>query len=376
MNVNQVNVVPNGVDTTQFKIYNKDVQRKWFERNFETDLADGINIIYVGRFSEEKGLRYLIKSLDYIDLPFKLFLAGDGPQKSEIAKLIEASGLNGKVCILGKVPHENLSKLLNAMDIFVLPSISMEGFSNSMLEAMACGLPIVTTHVGAGSEVITDDVGFVAEIKNPSQIADGILKYAYLDRNTIRDYTESHFSFDVVADKVYALYSDLCGKDVDSICYCSLYSPPYQLSGAGRQVHELSKRLSQKCDVSVISTGIGGSKDGQLEGVNYYRVKYVKGESLSRFCYSTLGCLKGLSLDAFDVVDGRNWEGGLISTFLSKHKGNQSVISFRGEGALEGPWIKNRINKYIAKRVDLMTATDSRTASKAERILNGYKGDA
>lgn len=150
---------------------------------------------------------------------------------------------------------------------------------------------------------------------------------------------------------------------------------PYELSGAGRQVHELSKELSKLCDVSVISTGMGNYSDGQLDGVNYYRVRYVSGESLSRFTYTTLGSIKGLSLNNFDVVDGRNWEGGLISIFLSKYKGNKSVISFRGEGALEGPWIKNQINKYISKKVNMMTATDKKTAYRAEKIICSYKGD-
>ena len=50
------------------------------------------------------------------------------------------------------------------------------------------------------------------------------------------------------------------------------------------------------------------------------------------------------------MVDDRNWEGGLISVFLAKHKGSKSVMSFRGEGAVEGSWVKNKINKTSKKR--------------------------
>jgi len=107
----------------------------------------------------------------------------------------------------------------------------------------------------------------------------------------------------------------------------------------------------------------------KVEGIRYYRVKYVKGEAHSRFVYSLLGTLKGLSLDKFDVVDGRNWEGGLISVLVSKHKGSKSVMSFRDEGAMEKSWVKNKINKYILRRVDLATATDRRTAEKVEGII-------
>jgi len=54
---------------------------------------------------------------------------------------------------------------------------------------------------------------------------------------------------------------------------------------------------------------------------------------------------------------------------LSDCKGSKSIMSFRGEGAVEGSRIKNKINKYIFKRVDLATATDKRTAEKVEKVL-------
>ena len=370
-----VKVVPNGVNTTQFNICDLIFSQKNFENKYGVDLRVSRNIIYVGRLSQEKGVTYLVGSLKYLGNDIKLFIFGDGPEKEELMKQANDSGFKDRIFFMGKVDHDSLPSILNSMDVFVLPSVGMEGFSNSMLEAMSCGLPVVTTTIGAGPEVITEDVGFIASIKSSEQIAEGIRRSMDLDRKNIRKRVESSYSMAAVSEQVYNMYGDLCGQDVDSICYCSLFSPPYELSGAGRQVHELSKELSKFCDVSVISTGTGNYSDGQLDGVNYYRVRYVSGESLSRFAYTTLGSIKGLSLDHFDVVDGRNWEGGLISVFLSKYRGNKSVISFRGEGALEGPWIKNRINRYISKRVDLMTATDKKTAFKAEMIVGKCEGD-
>ena len=367
----KIEVVPNGVNINQFTLLKKEEQRKWVEDYFHVDFGSNLNIINVGRLSPEKGLRYLIESLRNLNSETKVFIVGDGPEKNSLEKLVKELELENRVIFMGKIMHDELPKILNAMDVFVLPAISMEGFSNSMLEAMACGLPVVTTPIGAGPEVIKEEIGVVVETKNPKKLADGIIQCSNLDGKKIRAYVEKNFSFNVVANLVYDLYSQLCGKEVERICFCSLFAPPYQLSGAGMQVHELSKELSKLCDVSVISARIEGEKEEILDGVRYYRVRYVKGEARSRFVYSLLGSLKGLSLDKFDVVDGRNWEGGLISVFLSKYKGSKSVMSFRGEGAVEGSWTKNSINKYIFRRVDLATATDNRTAEMVERVL-GY----
>ncbi|HIH97292.1 MAG TPA: glycosyltransferase [Thermoplasmata archaeon] len=366
---NKIEVVPNGVNTDQFEPLNKEEQRKWMENYFRVEFSSDLNIINVGRLSPEKGLRYLIESLKYLDPETKLFIVGDGSEKNNLKRLVKKRDLENNVIFMGKITHDELPKILNAMDVFVLPAISMEGFSNSMLEAMACGLPIVTTPIGAGAEVIKEGIGEVVETKNPEKLADGIIKCSNLDGWGIRRYVEENFSFGVVANLVYDLYSQLCGKEVERICFCSLFAPPYQLSGAGMQVHELSKELLKLCDVSVISARIEGEKEELRDGMRYYRVKYVKGEARSRFVYSLLGTLKGLSLNKFDVVDGRNWEGGLISVFVSKRKGSKSVMSFRGEGAVEGSWVKNRINKWILRRVDLATATDRRTVEKVEEII-------
>lgn len=350
-----VKVVPNGVDTSKFRPVDRDKAIEWFGQKFELD--DYLNIVFVGRFSNEKGVEYLINSLEYLD--GKLFLAGGGPQESYLRKIAEKFG--DRVQFIGKVNHDEIPLLHNAMDIFVLPSISMEGFSNSMLEALACGLPVVATPVGAAPDVVSSGLGEVVKMRDAKAIAEGIEKVRDLDRGKVHEIIKSNYSFDVVADKVYELYSQITDPP-ESVCFASLFAPPY-VSGAGTQVFELSKALSKKCETAILC-GLGG--EGDCGGVELIKVRAVDGW-LSRPTYSLNGVFKILGHN-FDVVDGRNWEGGLIS-LAAKKRGSRAVMSLRGEGAIGNALWKKSLNKFIMKRIDCVTATDSRTAEIAERLF-------
>ncbi len=363
----RVIVVPNGVDTNKFRPINRRKAVNWFEQKF-CELDDDLNVIYVGRLSEEKGIIYLIKSLKYLD-EGKLFLAGKGPQEKLLKKIAEK--FDDRVIFLGKVRHDYIPLIHNAMDVFVLPSISMEGFSNSMLEALACGLPVVATPIGAAPEVIRPDMGIIVEPKNSRAIADGIRKVRNLNRKRIHNIVKSKYSFDVVAEIVFNLYHRVAGYPPESICFASLFAPPYELSGIGMQVFQLSKALVsvKKCKVTILC-GLGG--EGIFNGIKLIKVRCMNG-LLSRPVYSITGILKINDIIKnknykFDIVDGRNWEGGLIA-IMAKRYGSKAIMSLRGEGAIGDYLCKRSINKFIIQRVDCVTVTDSRTAKMAEELF-------
>ena len=357
----KVRVIPNGVDTNKFKPINRKKAVEWFEGKFY-ELDDDLNIVYVGRFSEEKGVEYLIKSLQYLD-EGKLFLVGGGPQEIKLKKLAER--FTNRVHFLGRVSHEEIPLIHNAMDVFVLPSVSMEGFSNSMLEALACGLPVVATPIGAAPEIINNKLGTIVNVGDSRAIAEGVNNVRDLDRKRIHVFARSKHSFEVIADKVYSLYSKITGYPPESIGFASLFAPPYELSGVGMQVFQLSKSLAKRCSVTIIC-GVGG--EGNIDGVRLVRVKSPDG-LFSRPFYSLSAILKiNVRFQDFDLIDGRNWEGGLIS-LAAKKKGCKAVMSLRGEGAIgEATW-KRTLNKFIMQRMDCVTATDSKTAKKAEELL-------
>ncbi len=102
----------------------------------------------------------------------RLVIVGDGPSRRDIESLITDSKLEDLSWLAGD--RSDISELLRAMDIFVLPSLG-EGISNTILEAMATGLPIIATDVGGNSELVDPDVnGFLVRTGDSDQLADSI----------------------------------------------------------------------------------------------------------------------------------------------------------------------------------------------------------
>ena len=142
---------------------------------------------YIGRLSEEKGALNFVKAIPEIskekdDLEF--LIGGDGQLRDKVEKYLEDNNLNDKVNFAGWIPHDKLPDYLNELKLVVLPSYT-EGLPNIMLEAMACGTPVLATPVGAIPDVIKDgETGFIMENNSPECIAENViraLEYPNLD---------------------------------------------------------------------------------------------------------------------------------------------------------------------------------------------------
>jgi glycosyltransferase involved in cell wall biosynthesis len=154
------------VDFTKFTL-----RKKFDER---------LNIVgYVGRLSEEKGILNLVDAIPSIlnvrmGICFAIY--GEGNLADEIKKIIHADGLESIVRLTEWVPHEDVPRYLNDLKLLVLPSFT-EGLPNILLEAMACGTPILATSVGAIPDIIKDgETGFLLKSNDPKHIADKIAK--------------------------------------------------------------------------------------------------------------------------------------------------------------------------------------------------------
>lgn len=134
---------------------------------------------YIGRLSEEKGILNFVKAIPMvleINKNVRFFVGGEGQMSTRVQKYLDNNNLNSKVQLVGWIPHDNLQVSLNDLKLLVVPSFT-EGLPNIMLEAMACGTPVLVTTVGAMAEVITDnETGFILEDNSPQCIAQNVIR--------------------------------------------------------------------------------------------------------------------------------------------------------------------------------------------------------
>lgn len=143
-----------------------------------TSLPDRPHLIgFIGTLSEVKGIQNFTKALPIIikeNHDLSVLICGDGPLRDEIKQYLQIKGLLGRVNLLGWITHDELPKYLNQLQLLILPSYS-EGLPNIILEAMACGTPVLATPVGSIPDVIIDGkTGFIMENNEPDCIAENV----------------------------------------------------------------------------------------------------------------------------------------------------------------------------------------------------------
>ena len=168
--LDRVRVIRNGVDLSRFGTVARDVAR------LELGLDDATLVVgTAGRLVPVKDQRMLIGSVAELTKggrPVIALIAGEGPLLGDLQAQVAALGLGERIRFLGHRP--DLERVFAAMDIFVLSSIS-EGLSNTILEAMASGLPVVATRVGGADELVVDGVtGVLVPPRSAEALAEAI----------------------------------------------------------------------------------------------------------------------------------------------------------------------------------------------------------
>jgi glycosyltransferase involved in cell wall biosynthesis len=138
-----------------------------------------IKIGYIGRLSEEKGILNFVSALPGIlrqNNNLKIYIIGDGPLNEQIHVRLVQSDILKNVIFTGWIRHDEIPPYMNELRLLVLPS-DTEGLSNIMLEAMACGTPVLSTPVGAIPDFITDgETGFLMENNSPECIEKHVIQ--------------------------------------------------------------------------------------------------------------------------------------------------------------------------------------------------------
>ena len=156
----EIEVIMNGIDTQEFSPPSKRADKR------------NLVLISTGRLIERKGYEYLIAATRNLN-GIEIQLIGDGNLSAKLKDLSKESGVQTN--FLGKVSHEKIVGHLQNADVFVLPSLN-EGMSNSILEAMATGLPIITTNVGGSKELINGN-GYVIKPYSSEDIKSAVENY-------------------------------------------------------------------------------------------------------------------------------------------------------------------------------------------------------
>ncbi|MFT8245497.1 glycosyltransferase family 4 protein [Roseomonas sp. BN140053] len=172
----------------------------------------GPTLLSVGLLIERKGHHLVVEALR--DLPgHTLLIAGEGPERASLEALARRHGVAERVRLLGARPHHALPALYAAADALVLAS-SREGWANVLLEAMACGTPVVASPAWGSREAVTrPEAGLVLDATTPAAIAQGVreLLAAPPDRAATRRYAEA-FGWDDTTAGQLALFRRVLGE--------------------------------------------------------------------------------------------------------------------------------------------------------------------
>lgn len=181
----KVKVLRNGVDLKLFH----PIERNCCRASLGLDV-DRTILLSVGNLVPVKGHETTIATLTKLPTARLLFV-GDGPDRAALGSLADRYGVADRVTFLGNRPQATLAELYSAADVLILAS-RHEGWPNVLLEAMACGTPVVVSDIPGMSEIVSPDVGRLFPSGNPEALAgaiSAILQHP-LDRRVVRKYAE------------------------------------------------------------------------------------------------------------------------------------------------------------------------------------------
>lgn len=176
----------NGVDLERFHPMDKTEARR------KLSLAEGHILLSVGNLIELKGHHLAIEALAGLPSDTRLIIAGTGPEQPRLKKLATDLGVDSRTFFAGQIDNRELKWWYSAADVLLLCS-SREGWANVLLEAMACGTPVIATPVGGTPEIIgTSNAGRLMSERSTKALLAAYedLRANYPERHEVRTYAE------------------------------------------------------------------------------------------------------------------------------------------------------------------------------------------
>ena len=206
----KLHVMRNGVDLQRFSPMPPEQARQ------RLGLAGGPVLLSVGHLIERKGHHVAIEAMPAVLQRFPqalLLIVGEGEERPRLQALVQQLALGDAVHLVGAVPNDQLAVWYSAADALILAS-SREGWANVLLEAMACGAPVVATRIWGTPEVVASDaVGLLVEQRDGPTLATGLLTLlaSPRDRSVVRRYAEG-FAWDATSSAQLDLFGRLAAQ--------------------------------------------------------------------------------------------------------------------------------------------------------------------
>ena len=211
----------NGVDFSKFQC-RKNLRRELFPPSFLPD-TEAIVLGTVGRLAQVKDQGSILTALGFLferraelKETVRVVLIGDGPEREALHKRASELGLSDHVWLAGD--RTDIPELLQSMDIFLLPSLG-EGLSNTVLEAMASGLPVIATNVGGNPELVVPEVtGLLVSVGDSEHLS--LAMQTLVDAPDMRNLMgqnarksiENAFDWGRAVEEYFAVYDELLAR--------------------------------------------------------------------------------------------------------------------------------------------------------------------
>ena len=213
--LDKTTVIPLGVDAARLN----EASEVSESRRVRSECGSPL-VLFIGRLVYYKGLPVLLDAMKGVEA--RLLIIGDGPLKAELRRLAAGPGLAGKVLFRSVPQEEPLGKYLHACDLLALPSTERtEAYGLALLEAMACGKPVIATELGTGTSFVCRDGidGLIVPPRDPAALRSAIRALlsdpakARRMGEAGRDRVREQFTLEEMARQFVGLYRQLLGDD-------------------------------------------------------------------------------------------------------------------------------------------------------------------